>query len=624
MHANETKDGGDDSAGARRPLRVAALIKQVPVAEAMTLRSDGRLDRDGIDLEMNSYCRRAVAKGCEVAAESGGTCTVFTLGPASAEDCLREAIAWGAWDGVHICDSGFAGSDTLATARALSTALRHEGVFDLILAGRNSVDGDTGQVGPEIAEMLDLPFAAGVRELAVVDGRMLQLTLEHDDGWEEMEVALPAVLSVAERLCDPCKVPPDGRARVQADRVRRLSASDLGPGPWGDAGSPTKVGDVRVVTHSRQRLVLSGSLDEKVELAVNMLAARGALLFEDSEETLLQAPSVLDSSYHGGMRPLADDERPVAQQIVAVAVEPERPRVTAELLGAARGLAQEIGGTVVAIALEDADGALLGALGADQVIVIEGSRIAEDMAMALTAWAREIGPWAVLVPSTAFGREVAGRCAAALRAGLVGDTIGVEIHNGRLVASKPAFSGALVADITCTSPIQMATIRPGVLPIPEPRDFTAPVEQRMIEPRGRVAVTLRRRDDDVEVLARAKVVIGLGAGVKPGDYERLSRLAAMLGAELAATRKVTDNGWAPRARQVGLTGRSISPRLYVAIGLSGKFNHMVGVRSAGTVLAINSDPEALVFEHCDIGIVEDWQKVLPVLVGKLHAHLTSR
>jgi electron transfer flavoprotein alpha subunit len=131
--------------------------------------------------------------------------------------------------------------------------------------------------------------------------------------------------------------------------------------------------------------------------------------------------------------------------------------------------------------------------------------------------------------------------------------------------------------------------------------------------RGRVRVLSRRRDDDVEVLARSDVVIGVGTGVRPDEYSVLSPLAAMLGAELAATRKVTDKGWAPRARQVGITGRSIGPRLYVALGLSGKFNHMVGVRAAGTVLAVNADPEAPVFSHADVGLVADWRDVVPLL-----------
>ena len=140
---------------------------------------------------------------------------------------------------------------------------------------------------------------------------------------------------------------------------------------------------------------------------------------------------------------------------------------------------------------------------------------------------------------------------------------------------------------------------------------------RTIGTRGRVRVLADRRDDDVETLARAEVVIGVGTGVRPEEYEELGPLAAVLGAELAATRKVTDKGWAPRARQVGITGRSIAPRLYIAVGVSGKFNHMVGVRAAGTILAINADRDAPVFEHCDVGIVGDWHQVVPLLHAAL-------
>ena len=194
-----------------------------------------------------------------------------------------------------------------------------------------------------------------------------------------------------------------------------------------------------------------------------------------------------------------------------------------------------------------------------------------------------------------------------------------------LVAAKPAFAGALVADITCRSATQMVTVRPGVLPSPAaPGRATSPCVRRAAGTRGRVRVLSERRDDDVETLARAEVVIGVGTGVTPEEYGELSPLAALLGAELAATRKVTDRGWAPRARQVGITGRSIAPRLYVAVGLSGKFNHVVGVRAAGTILAVNADRGAPVFAHCDVGIVGDWHEVVPLLHGALRRALAGR
>ena len=232
-------------------MRIAALVKQIPAFEEMELGPDGRLRRDGLDLEMNAYCRRAVAQAVALAAERGGTCTVFTLGPPPAEDALREAIAWASardveMDGVLITDRAFAGSDTLATARALAAALTLEGPFDLVLVGRNSVDADTGQVGPELAELLDLPFATGVRHLNLDADGVLHVRCEHDDGFVQADLHLPAVVSTAERLIDPCKVDPDGRAEVPAERIRVRTAADLGPGPWGQDASPTSVGPVRL------------------------------------------------------------------------------------------------------------------------------------------------------------------------------------------------------------------------------------------------------------------------------------------------------------------------------------------------------------------------------------------
>jgi electron transfer flavoprotein alpha subunit len=588
-----------------RPLRIAALIKQIPVGESMTLGEDGRLVRDGIALEMNAYCRRAVSKGVEWARDSGGSCTVFTLGPPSAEDALREGIAWGAERGVHLCDPAFRGADTLATARALAAALEREGPFDLILAGRNSLDGDTGQVGPEVAQLTGLPFAAGVRYMGI-EGEDLRLTLEHDDGWEEVEVSLPALVSVAERLCEPCKVPPPLRAEVPSGRIRVVTASELGEGPWGQEGSPTRVGHIRPMKHDRVGKVLSGSAVEQAAEAVALLGARGALTLQ-LDDAATSAIAGHATAIAGG----ADGE------LIAALVEPGRPQVGREILGTASRLATSLQGRVHALAFEGADVEALGALGADLVTSFTGPPIAEDVAGAVVEWAHRNPVWAVVGPSTAFGREVLGRAAAALGAGLVGDAIGLDIVDGELVAAKPAFSGALVADIICTSDIRLVTVRPGVLPLPAMREHMPAVLSSAIVPRSRVHLVARGRDDDVEVLARAEVVIGVGAAVKPEEYAALSPLAALLGAELGATRKVTDKGWAPRSRQIGITGRSISPRLYVALGLSGKFNHMVGVRDAGTIVAINEDPGALVFSQCDIGIVGDWHSVVPALTEAL-------
>lgn len=592
-------------------MRIGVVIKQVPSVEAAALGDDGRLIRHGVALEINAYCRRAISKGVELARQSGGTCTVFTLGPPSAEDALREAVAWGADQGVLITDPAFAGSDTLATARALAAAIDKLGPFDLVLAGRNSVDADTGQVGPELAELLGLPFLAGAKALSV-NAASITARLELDDGWADAEVDLPAVMSCAERLCPPAKVDPPGRAAVDPSRLRRLTAADLGTGPWGEAGSPTRVGGIRAVAVSRHRAVLAGPLPEQATQAVTMLRDTGAL--DGSDGRRHEEQGVVGDGWRRG------------EKVVAALLEPGRPRTARPLLGTAAHLAQAINGRVAAVAVAMAGAGPapgseveVGSWGADELVTISGSAVEQDIARAVAEWAEQGPPWAVLAPGTLWGREVAARVAARLGAGLTGDAVELAVADGRLVAWKPAFGGQLVAAITSRSPVQLVTVRPGVLPTPRPRSprLVLPVTELVVKPAGRVRLLGSGRDDDVDNLAAAEVVVGVGAGVDPSDYGRLQPLLDVLGAELAATRKVTDQGWQPRARQVGLTGRSLAPRLYVAIGLSGKFNHLVGVRGAGTILAVNNDPGARVFEAADVGIVGAWQEVVPLLVERI-------
>lgn len=613
-------------------MRIAVVAKQVPTFTEMALDDDGRLIRTGLPLELNPYCRRAVSQAVELAGAGGGeaSVTVATLGPPSAEDALREAIAWGLergvdTDGLLVTDAAFAGSDTLATARALAAALRLAGPFDLILTGRNSVDSETGQVPPELAELLDLPFLTGVRTLRLEDGAV-RAGCEHDDGWVEAEVDLPAVLSCAERLIEPCKVDPAGRAAVAADRIGRFTAANLGSGPWGQEGSPTRVGAVRVHEVDREGIVLDGPLDAQIRTAVDVLVRRGALAAPpEGTGHRLGAAVAAPGNRHG--------------PAVAVVLETDRPHVAQELLSAAAELAEEIGGYVVAIAdADEADADRLGAWGADEVVCLEpvelalltspvpprGTAIAltaEDVARAVTVWAEEAGPWAVLAPSTAWGREVAGRAAARLGAGLTGDAVGFDVNDGRLVAWKPAFGGQVVAAITATSDIQMATVRPGMLPRLEPRPDGAVLTRLGVTARGRVRIRAAARDDDTNTLAEAAVVVGVGSGLAPDDYVDLEPLLDVLGAELGCTRKVTDRGWQPHARQIGITGRSIAPNLYVAIGLSGKFNHMVGVRSSGTILAINAERDVPLFAAADVGILGDWREVVPALTAELRSRL---
>ena len=593
-------------------LRIAVLVKQIPLVEEMRLGEHGRIVRDEATLEVSAFCRRAVSKGVELAASRpGSSVVVFTLGPPAADDALREAVGWGIDRGVDIrgvlvTDPALAGSDTIATARALAAALRREGSFDLILTGRNSLDADTGQVPPQLAELLDLPFAGGAREL-LLSGDVLSLGCEHDNSWLELEVRLPAIVSCAERLCAPAKAPPERRASVPAGLLIQLSATDLGPGPWGAAGSLTRVGACRELAVGRlRRRSPEAPLATQVKEAVRFLLDREAL----GEEAAAPDPAPVPAT--GGPGPA-----------IAVIAEPGDDTLVRELCGLAARLAAAVGGSTVLLAPDDIPAEQAGAWGADLVVRVSGWAVEEDIARAVATWAGTAAPGGILAGSTAYGREIAARVAVALSAGLTGDAIDIDVADGRFVAWKPAFGGQLVAAITATTPVQMVTIRPGVIPLAAPREHIAEVTRVSVEPRRRVVVRTRRREDALEGLGGAEVVIGVGSGVAKEEVGQLEDLRELLGAELGCTRRVTDSGQMPHARQIGITGRSIAPRLYLAIGTSGKFNHMAGVRAAGTVVAINPDPAAPVWQFADLGLVGRWQDCVPLLTAALREALDT-
>jgi electron transfer flavoprotein alpha subunit len=567
-------------------LRVAVLAKQVPAGGTLEIDTDGRVRRDGA-AEINPYCRRAIAHGVALARETGGSCTVLTMGPPSAVDVPAEAIAWGADRGVLVSDPDLAGADLLVTAKALAAALRAEGPFDLVLVGHGSLDAETAQLGPQLAGLLSWPFAGAARTFALTaDG--FTAGCEHDHQLVEVRAAFPAVIAVAERLCAPAKAPGHPPADVTVRGLAEL------PGAVPASASPTAVGRVVPVTPARAGKVLDGPVADQVAAAVAYLAESGALDRATVAETRTVAPRT---------------DGPT----VAVLADPHHPGVLAELLG----LAADLGGPVQAFCGPGQSRATLGGQGAD--LVYRWSAPEPAQAAAATALSRLDPADVVLVPATAWGREVAGRYAAATGAGLIADAVGVRATRGRIVAEVCGFSGKGLVEVSSHTWPTVVTIRPGVLPVLPPRDAGAAKELRWAVARSAQDVTeVRRRTlDDWSALSRAAAVVGIGQGVDPADHEALRPLLDVLGAQLAGTRKLTDSGVLPRSRQIGATGRSIRPRLYIAIGLSGRPHHLAGVTGAGTVLAINPDPAAPVFAGADLGIVAPWQEAVPALVRAL-------
>lgn len=608
-------------------MNIVVCVKQAPApADARIDEVTRTLVREGVRLVISSLDRRALLEGLRLRDEVGGTVTALSMGPPQARTALVECLALGADRAVHLSDKRFAGSDTLATSRALADALRRLGP-DLVLCGRFTIDSETGQVPAEVAELLDLPQITSARKITpdAAPG-VLSLERETDDGYEQYEVTLPAVVSVTEFIITTRRPTPEELEAAEQRPVETWTAEELGGNRrgYGAAGSPTWVGDLRPADFDRGGTVVSGEdPEEAARQLADFLVGRG--IFEPGDRA---RPS-------GDRRPVPTSADP--NRAVWVVAEPaggRLPPVTFELLGAAQGLAHASGGEVAAVII-GGDGvksyvADLGAYGADVVYVAADQGLeaydTEAYTDVLASAVQRLRPWTVLLASAVNGRDLAPRVAARLQIGLTGDAVGLELDaEGRLAALKPAFGGSVVSPIYSRTEPVMATVRPGVLSATRPDRAVEPRVESLPAPQGTRARIRRLRAvvDDLIGASRledADVVVAVGMGIGgPEGVPTLRELADVTGGALAATLRVASAGWLPAQLQVGLTGKTVAPRFYIAVGVSGQPTHLTGSKKAEHVVAINSDPEAPMFKAADFGVVGDWAQVVPALTQALRS-----
>jgi electron transfer flavoprotein alpha subunit len=606
--------------------KIAVCIKQIPLVEDASFDPQTkRIRRDGPAV-ISAFDLRAISVAVDLKSRLGAETVVVTMGPPQARAAPTDALAMGIDRAAHLEDAAFAGSDTLATARALSFWLRPQ-KFDLILLGKYTLDAETGQVGPEVAELLGIAQITGARKLEI-DGRRIRAERESDEGFDEIECSMPAVVTCAERLAAPIRVTPEQSEQAKAKPIETVRASDLSPNrsDFGLAGSPTWVQSVQLLKTPKSRCMMIEAADP-VRAASQLVAELdriGALTAR--RKTRLPVSSQV--------------RKPARGKDLWVACETnlagEITRATLELLSQADRLASTLGGAVAAVGTSlpmTRHASLLAAFGADLVIAVDSPALdpysPEIYAEAMAHLVVEHRPWGLLMSASERGRDWGPRLAARLGLGLTGDAIGIEIDKeNRMVALKPAFGGNVVAPILSNTYPQMATVRAGVLELAEPQPSRVASLQTVRPQLGnRLTVLVRQNstlDASVVSLEGADVVVGAGTGVGgPDGIAKLKELARVLGAGMCATRRVTDAGWMPRQLQVGLTGKAIDPRLYFAVGIRGAPNHTVGIKRAQTIVAINSDPAAPIFEHSTFGLIGDWSVLIPAMIDALRSRLNA-
>lgn len=255
-------------------MEIIVCVKQVPDTKDVRLDPDtNTMSREGVTSIMNPFDRHALEEAVRIKEEQGGRVTVLSMGPPQAEEVLREAIACGADAGVLVSDRAFAGADTWATSYTLVKAIETIGNPDLILCGKQAIDGDTAQVGPGIASRMGRPYVTCVQKTREVGADHIIVERMMDDGYDVVRLPLPALLTVVKDINEPRIPSLKGKMRAKKAVITTLGAADIGAEEQciGLAGSPTQVVKVFSPEPRGDRAVFTGSVDEQVDRLVECL-----------------------------------------------------------------------------------------------------------------------------------------------------------------------------------------------------------------------------------------------------------------------------------------------------------------------------------------------------------------
>ena len=314
--------------------------------------------------------------------------------------------------------------------------------------------------------------------------------------------------------------------------------------------------------------------------------------------------------------------------VVAEYANGQPSALTYELLGLARRLADTDGGRVLGVALDSSSSPVIKELagrGPDVVFAVDDSRAesyaAERWLQAIPAVLAQHGPAHVLVGHTALGAELGPRLAFRLDTSIATGCERVELQEGRLTITRPCFGSKAREVLVLKSSPAVATVRARMNDA-LPRSERSADAVAISLPGGATATSVleRKRDDAGEGsrLETAKIIIAGGRGVGGADgFRTLERLAATVGGAVGASRVACDLGWVPQSRQIGLSGKTVSPDLYIAVGISGASQHMAGCGKARAILAINTDPDASIFKDATFGVVGDYREIVPALIEQI-------
>ncbi len=643
-------------------LTIISLMKQVPLPSEMRMGDDGLMDRTKAKSIINIDCSFGLEAGLQLKAQNpDAKLIVCSMGPPSFNGSLKKALSMGYDEAYLLSDRRLGGSDTYATGLALATMLKHLGYTKdskepfVIVAGRQTSDGDTAHVPSQVAENMGIPQATFIETLESKDGDIVAKRII-EGGYQMMKLPMPCALSLTPTGIPPRRPTLKGAIKANNSEVVMFNIDDvglstdfIGLGTPGESGSPTIVSKVATIKSERAPAKMSAGSNLISSFLTNFDSGKNTI---EVGEKKVKKEKKRDESLR------VIDFRKGARGILTWAeiVKGEISRPSLELLTPARDLANSldedtkvttliIGKNVGDLAKE------LIAYGADEVIVVDDDRLeeyrilpfAETFAQVIKKNNYEIA----LFAATTAGRELAPRIGVKTDSGVTADCtellIGEHGHRNKetkerviyapiLESRRPTYGESKLATIIGFVCPQISTARAGTFAVPDKDD----------KRKGKISDFKPKLDKSEFVteiietvigeggmagLFEADIIVAGGRGTTSDGMQMVKDLAEALkeqgiNAEWAASRVMVDEGVSEYARQIGQTGKTVRPKVYISVGVSGAIQHIAGMKESETIVSIDSNPKATIFQNSDFGIVGTYEDVVPELIEKVKGGFT--
>jgi electron transfer flavoprotein alpha subunit len=572
------------------------------------------------------------------------------MGPKSFEASLRTAISMGYDEAYLLSDRKLGGSDTYATGLAISTMLKHLGFTKdskdpfIVLAGRQTSDGDTAHVPSQVAENIGIPQATFVESVKAEGTGSVIAKRIIEGGYQMLKLPIPCVISLTPTGIPPRKPSLSGAIKARSINITTFGIEDIGLGTEkiGLNGSPTIV--VKVVNIVSERPPITMSEGHNEAALVDSLIAnlkKGGNVLEKKEKAVkkeIEHPDFPEKDFRNGARGILTWAEVTNGKI-------SRPSL--ELLTPARNLATQLGNDtkVMTLIIGKNVKPLAQTLiehGSDEVIIVENEKLEEYLVLPFSSIfaqvIRERKPEIALFAATTSGRELAPRIGMKTDSGVTADCTGLEIgeyvdkkekviYTPILESRRPTYGESKLATILGFVCPQISTARAGTFEIPkriEGRQGIISDFNPVLNDEDFVVEILKtvRGEGGLQNLFDADIIISGGRGTTGDNLGLIKTLADALknqgiNAEWASSRPVVDEGVAEYARQVGQTGKTIRPKIYIAVGISGAIQHIAGMKESEKIIAIDHNPKAQVFHYADFGIVGEYADIVPELIERV-------